>query len=201
MLGAFVRTLKRPIFVRTSRRRTSDSSKRDRLRPRVRRQPLLTLVGPDAKASRPAPTPHRGPLSGGYGLRATTGWEVYSRNAPWPSDRVDRTRFTAHPDLPLVAAWSRLPNSRPVADLMRAPGMAGPLLSLLLNVAGIRGRVVHRALLSPAGAPCGERYDRARGPGSSARNGGDQHPGRLPRRPLGRAPDDGGRDTGDGGGT
>jgi MFS family permease len=41
--------------------------------------------------------------------------------------------------LPLVAAWSRLTSSRPVADLMRAPGMAGPLLSLLLNVAGIAG--------------------------------------------------------------
>lgn len=41
--------------------------------------------------------------------------------------------------LPLVGAWSRLPSSRPVADLMRAPGMAGPLLSLLLNVAGIAG--------------------------------------------------------------
>ena len=41
--------------------------------------------------------------------------------------------------LPLVAAWTRLPSSRPVADLVRAPGMAGPLLSLLLNVAAIAG--------------------------------------------------------------
>lgn len=41
--------------------------------------------------------------------------------------------------VPLVAAWSRLPSSRPVAELLRAPGIAGPLLSLLLNVAGIAG--------------------------------------------------------------
>lgn len=41
--------------------------------------------------------------------------------------------------VPLVAAWSRLPASRPVADLVRAPGMAGPFAGLLLNVAGIAG--------------------------------------------------------------
>ena len=33
------------------------------LRARVRRKLSLTLFGPDAKASRPAPTPHRGPSS------------------------------------------------------------------------------------------------------------------------------------------
>src|SRR5262249_14129280 len=63
---------------------------RNRLRPRVRRQAVVTLVGPHAKASRPASTPHRGPLSWGYGLRTNIGWEVYSRNAPGPPDRIDR---------------------------------------------------------------------------------------------------------------
>lgn len=41
--------------------------------------------------------------------------------------------------LSLVATWSRLSNSRPVVDLVQAPGMAGPLLALLLNVSAIAG--------------------------------------------------------------
>jgi MFS family permease len=41
--------------------------------------------------------------------------------------------------LPLVTVWSRLRSSRPAVDLVRAPGMAGPLLTLLLNVGGIAG--------------------------------------------------------------
>lgn len=40
---------------------------------------------------------------------------------------------------PLLVAWSRLPTSRPVAELVRASGMAGPMAALLLNVAGIAG--------------------------------------------------------------
>jgi hypothetical protein len=40
--GTCVRALKRPIFVQTSRRQRSDCSKRDRLCPRVRRQPFDT---------------------------------------------------------------------------------------------------------------------------------------------------------------
>jgi len=42
----------------------------------------LTLVVPDARASRQAPTPDRGPLSRGYVLRATTGWEGLPQQRP-----------------------------------------------------------------------------------------------------------------------
>ena len=41
--------------------------------------------------------------------------------------------------MPLVAVWRRLPSSRPVAELMQPPGIAGPVVSLLLNVSGIAG--------------------------------------------------------------
>src|SRR5262245_57742275 len=41
--------------------------------------------------------------------------------------------------IPLAAAWSRLRTSRPVADLVRSPGLTGPLLALLLSVAGAAG--------------------------------------------------------------
>jgi MFS family permease len=41
--------------------------------------------------------------------------------------------------LPLVAVWASLPASRPVADLVRSPGMTAPVLALLFNVAGIAG--------------------------------------------------------------
>jgi MFS family permease len=41
--------------------------------------------------------------------------------------------------LPVLALWSRLPNSRPVTDALRARGMAGPILSLLLNVSAVAG--------------------------------------------------------------
>ncbi|HKA51115.1 MAG TPA: MFS transporter [Candidatus Dormibacteraeota bacterium] len=41
--------------------------------------------------------------------------------------------------LPLIAIWSRLPSSRPVVDLVRAPGMVSPLAALLVNVTAIAG--------------------------------------------------------------
>jgi MFS family permease len=41
--------------------------------------------------------------------------------------------------LPVIAAWSRLPTSRPVIDLLRAPGMAAPVVALLCTVTGIAG--------------------------------------------------------------
>ena len=41
--------------------------------------------------------------------------------------------------LPLVAVWSRLESSRGVASLVRTPGMAAPLATLLLNVSAIGG--------------------------------------------------------------
>ncbi|TMC02221.1 MAG: MFS transporter [Chloroflexi bacterium] len=41
--------------------------------------------------------------------------------------------------VPLVVAWGRLPASRPVVDLVRSSGIAGPMAALLLNVTGIAG--------------------------------------------------------------
>jgi MFS family permease len=41
--------------------------------------------------------------------------------------------------VPVVAAWSRLSTSRPVVVLLRAPGMASPVIALLCTVAGIAG--------------------------------------------------------------
>jgi len=40
---------------------------------------------------------------------------------------------------PLVVGWSRLPASRPVTELVRSSGMAGPMVALLLIVTGIAG--------------------------------------------------------------
>ena len=84
-------------------------------------KPLLTLVGLDAEASAPPPTAHRGRLLRGDGLRATTGREVYSTNTPGPPDRVDRTRFTAHP---LLAACGA-PHSRPESSSNAAAPVRG----------------------------------------------------------------------------
>ena len=41
--------------------------------------------------------------------------------------------------LPLIVVWSRTPSSRPVVDLVRTPGMVGPLAALLVNVTAISG--------------------------------------------------------------
>jgi MFS family permease len=41
--------------------------------------------------------------------------------------------------VPLLVAWSRLPASRPVTELVRSSGMSGPMAALLLNVTGIAG--------------------------------------------------------------
>jgi MFS family permease len=41
--------------------------------------------------------------------------------------------------VPMVVVWSRLPASRPVAELVRSSGMSGPIAALLLNVTGISG--------------------------------------------------------------
>jgi len=41
--------------------------------------------------------------------------------------------------VPLVVVWGRLPASRPVVDLVRSSGIAGPMAALLLNVTGIAG--------------------------------------------------------------
>ncbi|HEY4026432.1 MAG TPA: MFS transporter [Candidatus Dormibacteraeota bacterium] len=43
--------------------------------------------------------------------------------------------------VPLVVAWGRLPSSRPVVALVRAPGMAPPLVAILLSIAGLSGAV------------------------------------------------------------
>jgi hypothetical protein len=86
------------------------------------------------------PSPPRGPLSRGYGLRATTGSEVYSKNAPGPPDRVDRTRFTAQAGIAAAVKQSSLGSAHLMFGPSRPAGSTASSLLVVMSFA-VTGRL------------------------------------------------------------
>src|SRR5262249_12599913 len=86
-------------------------------------KPLLTLVRPDARLLARLLLPNADLLSRGYGLRATTGSEVYSKNA--------QGRLIQLTELGLRHRWgdpALYPNGRPGTRAELSPGCAAKKL-------------------------------------------------------------------------